>query len=187
MTKRIMAGSVPIGGGAPVSIQSMLKADIRNIGEIRSQLAALEEAGCDIVRAAVPDADAADAVQDALLKAWEKRYSLKDESLFGTWLTRILINVCKQRLRERRPLEALQEHSASVYPDGAADLDLKMALLQLDLKHRIPLLLYHLEGFPVADIAHLLRLPKGTVTSRLARARAKLKDALEEKEGRPHA
>jgi len=133
------------------------------------------------------DADAADAVQDALLKAWEKRYSLKDESLFGTWLTRILINVCKQRLRERRPLEALQEHSASVYPDGAADLDLKMALLQLDLKHRIPLLLYHLEGFPVADIAHLLRLPKGTVTSRLARARAKLKDALEEKEGRPHA
>lgn len=39
------------------------------------------------------DADAADAVQDALLKAWEKRHSLKDESLFGTWLTRILINV----------------------------------------------------------------------------------------------
>lgn len=64
MTKRIMAGSVPIGGGAPVSIQSMLKADIRNIGEIRSQLAALEEAGCDIVRAAVPDADAADALAE---------------------------------------------------------------------------------------------------------------------------
>ena len=133
------------------------------------------------------DADAADAVQDALLKAWEKRHSLKDDGLFGTWLTRILINVCKQRLRERRPVLELQEDSASTQPDGAADLDLKMALMQLDLKHRIPLLLYHLEGYPVADIARMLHLPRGTVTSRLARARAKLKDSLEEKEGRPHA
>lgn len=133
------------------------------------------------------DADAADAVQDALLKAWEKQGSLRDEGLFGTWLTRILINVCKQRLRERRPLETLQEHSASVQPDSALDLDLKMALMQLDLKHRVPLLLYHLEGFSVMEIARMLHLPKGTVTSRLARARAKLKEALEEKEGRKDA
>ena len=49
--------------------------------------------------------------------------------------------------RERRPVLELQEHSITAQPDQALDLDLKTALLQLDLKHRIPLLLYHLEGF----------------------------------------
>ncbi len=59
-----MAGGVPIGAGAPISIQSMLKADIHNKNEIRSQLAALEETGCDIIRAAVPDMEAADALAE---------------------------------------------------------------------------------------------------------------------------
>ena len=62
MTRRIMVGGVPIGGGAPVTIQSMLKADIFNDKEICTQLAALEEAGCDIVRAAVPDMETASAI-----------------------------------------------------------------------------------------------------------------------------
>ena len=59
-----MVGGVPIGGGADVSIQSMLKADISDDITIRSQLAALEDAGCDIVRVAVPDMAAAAALGD---------------------------------------------------------------------------------------------------------------------------
>lgn len=133
------------------------------------------------------DADAADAVQDALQKAWEKRFSLRDRAVFGTWLTRILINVCKQRLREKRPALELNEHHVVDEPDRAQDLALKMALEQLDTMHRLPLLLYHLEGFSVKEIASMLRLPQGTVTSRLARARLKLREALEEKEGSLHA
>ncbi|MBR2521173.1 MAG: flavodoxin-dependent (E)-4-hydroxy-3-methylbut-2-enyl-diphosphate synthase [Oscillospiraceae bacterium] len=59
MTRRIKVGSVDMGGGAPVSIQSMLKADIFDTGKIEIQLMQLKDAGCDIVRVAVPNMDAA--------------------------------------------------------------------------------------------------------------------------------
>ncbi len=132
------------------------------------------------------DADAADAVQDALLAAWEKRHTLRQPQYFGTWLTRILINRCKQMLRQRRPQEELKE-DAVVQHAGVGNLALKMALEQLEVKDRVPLLLYHLEGYPVKDIARILRLPQGTVTSRLARGRKKLRALLEDEEVLAHA
>ena len=128
------------------------------------------------------DADAADAVQDALLKAWEKRHTLRQPQYFGTWLTRILINSCKQQLRRRKPQTELVETSAVAEEDYVENLALKMALDQLDLNHRMPLLLYHMDGYSVKDIARILRLPQGTITSRLARARQKLKKELDEEE-----
>ena len=128
------------------------------------------------------DADAADAVQDALLTAWEKRHTLREPRYFGTWLTRILINRCKQRLRRRRPQQQLDDSLQAVLPDTTEGLALRLALEQLDSAHRIPLLLYHLDGYSVQEVARILRLPQGTVKSRLARGRAKLKDLLEEQE-----
>lgn len=128
------------------------------------------------------DADAADAVQDALLKAWEKRHTLRQPQYFGTWLTRILINSCKQQLRRRKPQTELVETSAVAEEDYVENLALKMALDQLDLNHRMPLLLHHMDGYSVKDIARILRLPQGTITSRLARARQKLKKELDEEE-----
>lgn len=59
MTKQVICGGLPIGGGAPVSIQSMLNIDVRRFECARAQLDALVDAGADIVRIAVPDADSA--------------------------------------------------------------------------------------------------------------------------------
>lgn len=61
-TKRIMVGDVPVGGGAPVSIQSMTKTDTRDVEATIGQIRALEEEGCEIIRSAVPDEDAAAAL-----------------------------------------------------------------------------------------------------------------------------
>ena len=119
-------------------------------------------------------ADCADAVQDALLRAWEKRRTLKDEAFFGTWLTRILINECYAVLRRRKtalPIDALPEPAAP--PD--ADPALHDAIARLDEKLRLPIVLYYMEGYAVKDIARMLRLPAGTVKTRLARARALLR------------
>ena len=119
-------------------------------------------------------ADCADAVQDALLRAWEKRRTLKDEAFFGTWLTRILINECYAMLRRRKtalPIDALPEPAAP--PD--ADPALHDAIARLDEKLRLPIVLYYMEGYAVKDIARMLRLPAGTVKTRLARARALLR------------
>ncbi len=133
------------------------------------------------------DADAADAVQDALLRAWEKRNTLRQPQYFGSWLTRILINRCKQMLRQRRPQYPLQEQHAVTDEGGVDDLALAAALDQMDPKYRIPLLLFHLEGFSVKEVAAILRLPQNTVKSRLARARQKLNDLLTQQEVFDHA
>ena len=119
-------------------------------------------------------ADCADAVQEALLRAWEKRASLREERYFETWLTRILINECYTTLRRRRaalPLDGLPEPVAP--PD--ADPALHDAIARLDRKLRLPVVLHYMEGYGVGDIARMLRLPSGTVKTRLARARALLR------------
>ena len=60
-TKQIMVRDVPIGGGAPIAVQSMTNTDTRDAKATLAQIHALAEAGCDIVRCAVPDAQAAEA------------------------------------------------------------------------------------------------------------------------------
>ena len=122
-------------------------------------------------------ADCADAVQEALLKAWMKRNTLRDETLFGTWLTRILINECCGMLRRRRPavpLDALRDIAAP--PD--ADPVLHDAIARLDKKLRIAVVLHYMEGYSVTETASLLRVPSGTIKTRLARARALLRNEL---------
>ncbi len=61
-TRKIYVGDVAVGGGAPISVQSMTNTDTRDVDSTVRQILGLEEAGCDIVRVAVPDAEAAEAV-----------------------------------------------------------------------------------------------------------------------------
>ena len=62
VSKQIHVGDVKVGGGAPVTVQSMTKTDTRDISATVSQILAMEEAGCEIVRCAVPDMEAAKAL-----------------------------------------------------------------------------------------------------------------------------
>lgn len=62
MTKRLMVGTVPVGGGAPVSIQSMCNTKTDDVAATTAQILALERAGCEIIRVAIPDRAAAEAV-----------------------------------------------------------------------------------------------------------------------------
>ena len=120
--------------------------------------------------------DAADAVQEALLRAWNKRDSLRDEALFSTWLTRILINECKTLLRKRRhmlPFAQLPKQAVQLAPD--ADREWADALFSLPEKYRIPLVLHALEGYTLAEVARLMHLPVSTVKTRVSRARQHLK------------
>jgi len=61
-TRQVLAGSVPIGGGASVSVQSMTNTDTRDVEATVAQIKRLQQAGCELVRVAVPDAEAADAL-----------------------------------------------------------------------------------------------------------------------------
>ncbi len=118
--------------------------------------------------------DCGDAVQEALLRAWEKRHTLRDEALFRTWLTRILINECYSMLRGRKRSVLLD---AAPEPTAPADADsgLHDAIARLERKLRLPVVLHYMEGYSVAEVASMLRLPTGTVKTRLSKARTLLK------------
>ena len=126
--------------------------------------------------------DQQDAVQEAVLKAWQKLGGLRREEFFETWLTRILINECYNLLSARKnalPLEAVPE--TKEMPEGK-DCSLHDALLRLEEKLRLPVMLHYMEGYRVREIAGILKLPEGTVKTRLARAKRELKKYLEEEE-----
>ena len=64
VTKALQVGSVQVGGDAPISVQSMTKTDTRDVAATVNQIRQLEEAGCEIIRSAVPDMEAAEALAD---------------------------------------------------------------------------------------------------------------------------
>ena len=120
------------------------------------------------------EADREDAVQETLRKAWEKRASLKDERYLRTWVIRILLNVCHDIRREGKRMIPAEEIPGLDVP-SEEPVDLKECLLRLDERERIPILLYYLEGFDIEQIAAVLRIPRGTVKSRLHRGRDRLR------------
>ena len=124
--------------------------------------------------------ECADAVQEALCKAWNKRQTVSLER-FRPWLTRIVINEChnigrrKKRVQLMADIEPPEPISASI-PDLADELS------ALPEKLRTPLLLHYLEGFSLEEVAATLRVPVGTVKSRLHLARNALRLQMEKED-----
>ena len=121
-----------------------------------------------------------DALQDTALKAWEKRFTLREEQYFRTWITRILINTCYDTQRKRRRFVSFEElPEPSISPP---DLTLALALQSLPEKLRLPLVLCYSEGMSYEEIAQTLHLPVTTVRGRIHRAKGELRKELGEYE-----
>ncbi|MGI6151080.1 MAG: RNA polymerase sigma factor [Christensenellales bacterium] len=117
--------------------------------------------------------DRDDAVQECLCKAWQKRHQLRDERFMQTWVIRILINECRNIQKKKGRYLLLSELQERAAPKGANE-GLHDALFALDEKLRLPILLHYIEGFSIREIARILRLPQGTVKSRMLRGRQEL-------------
>ncbi len=135
------------------------------------------------------EADAADAVQEAVTKAFAGRNKLREKQYFKTWLIRILINECHTLLRKRKktaPFEETDLEYAGAPSQGAYSpvkeeyLDLYRAIDGLEDKDKICVQLYYMEEYSVGQIAQVLKMPEGTVKSRLHRARILLRGMLKE-------
>ncbi len=126
------------------------------------------------------EADAQDAVHDAILKAYKNLNSLKKEEYFSTWLVRILINCCNRQLKENSRRSDIGDN----LPDVASrdnpylSVELGEAIDSLPSKIRITVILYYIEDFSVKDIKRVLHIPEGTIKSRLSKGRALLKEML---------
>ncbi|MBQ3270006.1 MAG: RNA polymerase sigma factor [Clostridia bacterium] len=137
-----------------------------------------------VARTMLPrEADCEDAVQEALLRAWDRLHTLREEAYFETWLIRILINQCKTFYRRRPPEPTeLTEDIPQPQPGETPLLD---ALMTLPQKPRVALELHYIEGYSVKETARILNVPEGTLKWRLSRGRALLKQAIEREEDRP--
>ena len=122
------------------------------------------------------DADIEDAVQEAVVKAFTNIHTLKKDRYAKTWLVRILINSCYDRLREGSRILPLEETIIADPVPDYSDLYHALALLSDDLK--TPVILHYLDGFSIREAAEIMEISEGAVKKRLSRARGKLKEAL---------
>lgn len=129
------------------------------------------------------DEDCEDAVQGAILKAYDKLGTLKKEEYFKTWLVRILINECYSLKRKECSNVSYEEYFESVKADDKKDYsELYLAIQKLPDRIRITIVLYYVDGYSVEEIKQILKIPAGTVKSRLSKGRKLLKIKLENME-----
>lgn len=118
--------------------------------------------------------DAADAIQETVLKCWQKIGQLKREEYFRTWLTRILINQCKDILRGRKKYILVEDIPETGYEDQYFTNEWKTLLSSLDEKYRIVMELYYVDEFSTKEIAFMLHITESNVRSRMSRGRKQL-------------
>ncbi|MFJ6434527.1 RNA polymerase sigma factor SigM [Streptomyces sp. NPDC091416] len=132
--------------------------------------------------------EAADAVQDALISAFRAAHTFRGQSAVTTWLHRITVNACLDRVRKassrktapvddaERLDQLMEPHESAEAPAERQDLqrELFAALATLPAEQRAALVLVDMQGYPVAEAARILDVPVGTVKSRCARGRARL-------------
>lgn len=118
--------------------------------------------------------DALDAIQEALLKAYERIYTLRDNKYFYTWFMRILLNECHniQRMKKRIvPIEdKYMENQKRYDPDDFRQLEMKDLIARLGDKYREVIDLRYNHNMKHQEIAEVLDIPVGTVKSRINKA-----------------
>lgn len=121
--------------------------------------------------------EAADAVQDALVNAFRAAHTFRGQSAVTTWLHRITVNACLDRVRKaasrktspvddaERLDQLLEPHESAEAPAVRQDLhrQLQEALATLPAEQRAALVLVDMQGYPVAEAASILEVPPGTV------------------------
>lgn len=143
--------------------------------------------------------DARDLTQEAFVRAWSALPTLRSNETFGVWLYRIVLNLSKDLVRKQSKQRSVSLDADSHSSDGEplerqfqgelpgpeesavaneVEAAVRKAVDSLGSDHRIVVTMHHFEGMDVDSIAKVLRVPRGTVMSRLSRAREILRRKL---------
>jgi RNA polymerase sigma-70 factor, ECF subfamily len=128
--------------------------------------------------------EAQDATHDAFVQAWRKWETLRDPGKFEPWFDRILVNVCRNRMRSsrRQAIDISNEVALATgdHTGQAEDRDLlAAAIAALSPDHQVVVALRYYRDLTVDDIARRLGIPSGTVQSRLHYALRRLHDSID--------
>ena len=128
---------------------------------------------------------AEDAVQETFFKAWKGADRFRADSSEKTWLTRIAVNTCKDLLKSAWVRNTDRSVTPDLLPEGSVPFDerddtVTRAVLSLPPKLKDVTLLHWYQGMTLDEIVRVLRLPRSTVNYRLKKAKAMLKEQLED-------
>lgn len=134
-----------------------------------------------IIRIVKDREKALDITQEVFIRAYFKINSFKKGSKLSTWLFTIASNLCKSELRRKKISDILHFFNPKLlvyeHPGNSNGIEHFLNLLKPD--YRIPFVLKEVEGFSTEEIANILKIPEGTVKSRIFRARETLKNLIE--------
>ena len=127
-----------------------------------------------------PD-DANDVTQDVLIQLYKTTKEFESDSHMKNWLIKVTVNCCKMIFRSPwNKMEDIENYGETLGFEDESYLDLFQAVMNLDKKYRVPLMLFYYEGYSTAEIASLLGIPEKTVSTRLFRAKGRLRNYLKE-------
>lgn len=121
-----------------------------------------------------------DAISATTVKVFENIHTLKKEEYVKTWITRILINECYKICNKNKKiiyLENVQQKNL-VHNDTHEELEFKNLIRNLNDELKEIIILYYFEDFSIKEISKIIKIPEGTVKTRLSRARKKLEDTI---------
>lgn len=122
--------------------------------------------------------DAADALQDAMLSAHRSAGSFRQDAAVSSWLYRIVVNACLDRLRRAKAQPTIPLDDIYPVADRTSQVEtailVQRALMRLPVEQRAAVVAVDMQGYSIADTAKMLGVAEGTVKSRCARARARL-------------
>jgi RNA polymerase sigma-70 factor (ECF subfamily) len=131
-----------------------------------------------LARSVVGEAEAEDAVQDGLIRAWHKLPQLVDPAAFGAWLSRLVVRICLKRARSSSArfvaLEELPEPRAIPRPNPGAGIDVVRLLASLPPRQRAVMYLTVVEGMADSEIGPMLGIAPGSVRAHRRRARERI-------------
>lgn len=124
------------------------------------------------------DEDVADAIQETVISAYRNIKSLKNDSYFKTWLTKILINKCKDIISKNKETVILDDYVEEGYiQEFLSKFEIEDMLNDLSKEQRLVVSLYYISQFNTREISEILKEPEGTIKSRISRAKIKLRQS----------
>ena len=125
--------------------------------------------------------DANDVTQDVLIQLFRTDKEFESDSHLKNWLIRVTVNQCKMVFRSPwNRMEDVETYAETLGFEDENHMDLFNAVMKLDKKYRVPLMLFYYEGYSTAEVASIIGIPEKTVSTRLFRAKTQLKKYLKE-------
>ncbi|MCD5322430.1 MULTISPECIES: sigma-70 family RNA polymerase sigma factor [Pontibacillus] len=129
------------------------------------------------------DEDCADALQEAILKAFHSIHTLKEPKYFKTWLIRIVMNECYAIIRKQKKIVSLDKvHEEAFVERGFDRIEVKELLSHLTEEDALVLQLFYIKDFTIRDMAHVMEVPENTIKTKLRRAKKRARVQVREEE-----